>query len=533
MCNGKRLSGWMALAVFATVGGAMVAADPAFAKVDVDKLTISGEVRERYEIRTNTSFLTEGAGGAATALVGGVPGARSNESAASQRIRVGIGYDLTPDVSFFAQIQDARIFGSESGTAGGVGTGGFASVSSANGGNTGVDLHQGYLQLKNLLVPGLSLKIGRQEIIYGDQRLLGNFNWSQIGTSFDAAKLMYSTQFVDIDIFAARIAESEATGFNNGVIFPGPGTKGTTDQDLYGAYVTVKPIKGWTVEPYYFLLKDSRASVGSGLSALGTPNVVAPQAADQNRSFLGGRINGKQGIAGGSLDVTGEGVWQFGGISNSPSGGEHNLHINGVQGAGKIGYTFDAVPMRPRLGFEADYASGDNCVNGKSAAAGGPGNCAANGRLNTADNLFPTNHGLYGLLDMQAWRNMVNYQIALDVKPSQASKLQGSFIWHRLARTTDNWYRAGQVPFAVTGGNNQEASLGQELNISYLHTFKEKFLFEIGYGHFYRGGIFDPSKLLAGTAHVTNINGIATAGITDPSQTTGQNWGYVMGTVKF
>ena len=63
MFNGKRLSGWMALAVFATVGGAMVAADPAFAKTDVDKLTISGEIRERYEIRTNASFVSAAAGG--------------------------------------------------------------------------------------------------------------------------------------------------------------------------------------------------------------------------------------------------------------------------------------------------------------------------------------------------------------------------------------------------------------------------------------------------------------------------------------
>ena len=97
----KRLSGWMALAIFATIGGAggaMVAADPAFAKVDVDKLTIDGEVRVRYEIRTNAAFLNTAAG-------------QANESAASHRVRIGVGYDLTPDVSFYAQIQDARVWG--------------------------------------------------------------------------------------------------------------------------------------------------------------------------------------------------------------------------------------------------------------------------------------------------------------------------------------------------------------------------------------------------------------------------------------
>src|SRR5439155_24612572 len=91
------VSGWLTLAVLATVGG-LVASDPAFAKVDMDSLTIGGEARIRYEGRNNTALNSN---------------VKSNESAASHRVRVNVGYDLTPDVSFFAQIQDARIWGSE------------------------------------------------------------------------------------------------------------------------------------------------------------------------------------------------------------------------------------------------------------------------------------------------------------------------------------------------------------------------------------------------------------------------------------
>src|SRR5438309_11907336 len=92
----RRVSGWLTLAVL-TVGGAMVAADPAFAKVDMDNLTIGGEARIRYEGRNNTSFNSNS----------------TDTSAASHRIRVNVGYDLTPDVSFFAQLQESRIWGSE------------------------------------------------------------------------------------------------------------------------------------------------------------------------------------------------------------------------------------------------------------------------------------------------------------------------------------------------------------------------------------------------------------------------------------
>src|SRR2546427_4856635 len=142
----RRVSGWLTLAVFA-VGGAMVASDPAFAKVDMDNLTIGGEVRVRYEIRNNACLSSNNL---------------CNESAGSHRVRVNVGYDLTPDVSFFAQLQDARIYGGEGCPAATCASSGIGAVSSANVGGTGLDLHQGYILVKNVGVAGLSLKIGRQ-----------------------------------------------------------------------------------------------------------------------------------------------------------------------------------------------------------------------------------------------------------------------------------------------------------------------------------------------------------------------------------
>ena len=515
----KRVSGWLTVAVFATVGG-MVASDPAFAKTDMDKLTMGGEIRIRYEFRTNTDFVNTAAG-------------KANESAASHRVRVNVGYDLTPDVSFFAQLQDARIWGAENNA---FPTAGITAVSSANGNGSGVDLHQGYILVKNVLVPGLSLKAGRQELIYGDHRLLGNFSWSQIGNTFDAVKLMYSTDLVDVDLFWARIFESEigaasgACGPNcTGVIFPGTGTTATTDQDLYGAYVTLKMIPYMTIEPYYFLLEDHRLGVGRAAAVGAAGSLVNPQAADQARSFLGGRINGKAG----GLDATLEADWQFGSIASGSAGtgNAQDLHVNAHQEAAKIGFTFDAVPMKPRIGFEFDYASGDGCVNRVGGAS-----CTAQGRFGTADNLFPTNHGKFGYMDLMAWRNMVAYQGVFDVKPSPVSKLQVNFAIMRLARTTDNWYRAGQVAYVVTGASNQEASLGQELDVHYWHTIKEKFKFEIGYGHFFTGAFFTGNPAVnngSGAIAAVNGTGFGALGTTSNTQIVDQNWGYVMGSILF
>src|SRR5438445_9507480 len=159
---------------------------------------------------------------------------------------------------------------------------------------------------------------------------------------------MYSTPMVDVDVFWARIFDNEngggctrstfgagttpASGANcAGVIFPGAGTRGTSDQDIYGAYVTLKVVPNWTIEPYYFLLQDTRPSAGDIFAT--------PQAADQTRSTLGGRINGKAA----GLDATGELAWQFGGASSSAASQAHNLHINAWAGAFRAGYTFEPV----------------------------------------------------------------------------------------------------------------------------------------------------------------------------------------------
>src|SRR5213080_326509 len=96
--RGNKLAGWFALGAFAMVGG-MVATDPAFAKVDVDKFTIGGEARIRYEYRVGATFGTPATTSTALGQNGcGVAaqctGGQANESAASSRVRVNVGYDL-------------------------------------------------------------------------------------------------------------------------------------------------------------------------------------------------------------------------------------------------------------------------------------------------------------------------------------------------------------------------------------------------------------------------------------------------------
>ena len=63
-----------------------------------------------------------------------------------------------------------------------------------------VSFHQAWGQY--FLTPSLSLKLGRQELVYDDERIFGNSNWDQQGRSHDVALLRYDGM-LRIDIGAA------------------------------------------------------------------------------------------------------------------------------------------------------------------------------------------------------------------------------------------------------------------------------------------------------------------------------------------
>lgn len=94
----------------------------------------------------------------------------------SQRARVGVLYNGDPKIKAFLQLQDVRTWGDETST-------------SADATADKFDLHQGYLDL--LPNAQWTLRIGRQEIQYDEDRLLGNGNWNQPGRAHDAIRLMW------------------------------------------------------------------------------------------------------------------------------------------------------------------------------------------------------------------------------------------------------------------------------------------------------------------------------------------------------
>ena len=442
-------------------GGSLIAPDPAFAKFEVDKLTIGGDIRVRYEYRRGADFgKTE-----------------KDDAFVLNKMRLRFNYDVSPDVRFFTELQSSANWG-EPTTTGNLGV----SQNRVNGAAFG--LRQAYIGVKNAGVRNLSLKIGRQKLIFGNHRLLGHFDWDNVGFSHDAVRADYSTP-MSTHTLGWSLLDEQGSG------------KALNDSNLFVLYNTFKQVPNMTIEPYIFFLADGRTGLPSATAVTKTGR-VAP---DQKRWFFGTRIDGK--AMNKMIDYTGEFVWQTG---NQKDASNTAQRINAWAMAVKGGVTLKNMMWKPRFGFEVDYASG--------SGAGDTG-----GR-HTFEGLFPTNHLHYGYMDRMGWKNMVDYSPQLLVRPDKASSLKINLHILRLASTKDNWYGAAQSPTAVTRASNQAASLGKELDIIYTRKFKEgKFGMQIGYGHFFIGEY--------GARSLDGSGGSAGIG------NTSQDWGYVSLTTKF
>jgi hypothetical protein len=415
------------LSVFAAAITAAVAV-PAIA-ADVD---LSGQYRARGEYVGNPSFVQA-----------------DGTNSVGQRVRLTADAQATDDTSVKITIQDTRTWGTNdlsalSGTvAGGPG------LTNASGGNN-LDLHESFVNINNVLGTPLALKVGRQELNYGDQRLIGSFGWHNNGRSFDAIKLTYKSDAANVDLFDAKINDN---------------TTGDTDQDLLGAYVTVNTIPNNSLDLYVLHLTDGSTA----------PIVINNQGAltpDERQSLttLGARLKGNFD----AVDYTGELAYQTGTLNTATT----DYDIKGLAYAVKGGYTLPS-PQKIRLGAEYVYASGDDSTTDTE--------------LSTFSNLFPTNHGHMGFMDQQGWRNVSAWSV--NAKASglvENLELFAQYWSFSQAEQLDNWYKAGNwMNAGTTTGSSTRDGLGSELDITAKYKLNASTSVYAGISRYFAGDVID------------------------------------------
>ena len=430
--------------------------DPPKSKLfDMSKLTISGDLRVRPEFRTNTGFA-------------GNTGAKNNTFVVQQWARLGFNYSISPDVTFFFQAQHSKNWGVNNVTNA---MGAQGAPPDANGTNGTLFARQAFMLVRNFLVPNLSIKAGRQLVVWGNHRMFGHFDWNNVGWAHDGLTANYKlSKSTTLEVGWLRTAERNCPSPTSGNCIANvrPGGAGTPTAEATddGNVVFVRaPMKvmGMVLEPTYIWHDGGTGGVRN-----------APRPMNQDRHTVGGRAVKKFAAGSARVDATIEGYYQFGEIGDGATAMDIEAFAFHVDG----GVTLP-VPMQPRLSAEFNTASGNK----------------NDGKWRSFDQLYPTNHIHFGYMDRMSWKNMNHYAFGLQMRPNADSHFEVTGHFFQRQESTDGVYHAGQAQF-LAPNTSTATNVGEEVDVVYTHFFTpgNHVAWQIGGGVFIPGDFIDDSR---------------------------------------
>ena len=261
------------------------------------------------------------------------------------RTRLNVKADFTNDVNAFIELDNYNVWSED-----------FRSdyltgADFAPGGT--VSVYQSYIEAENMFDLPLRLRVGRQELSFGSEWLVGpkDFVYYFYGRSFDGARLTYATDLFTVDAFATQLFESGPFESSGDVWFSG----------VYGTYTG---IEGHALDAYWLWLRDPRRINDTNLSWFGEWLEDLWGLDDYkttNLHTVGLRAAGLMG----AFDYEIEAAYQFGdagqiGTTFKPFVYGDNRATFGTWGGHfNAGYTFDA-PWRPRPFIGAAYFGGED-----------------------------------------------------------------------------------------------------------------------------------------------------------------------------
>lgn len=398
---------------------------------------IGAEFRGRYESKDDAGVTPD---------TDFVPGIAEGRDAVYLREKIHAGYKASPWFSAFVEGRDAS---------------GHEDLKA----DDSFDLHQAYLKIGNAKEFPLTAVIGRQELVYGDERFIGKGNWNNTGRSFDSLKLRYENSHGWVDGFISRVVIPDDDNFNV-----------SNDYDyLSGIVAGTKTLMPWQETQVYFLARNY------GVQG---PNAIAPgvpgSPSTQRDIYTLGTYWKSDPDAFDGWDYYLEAALQFGSVFNATQNDRLDQQSHAFFASG--GYTWKNAWGTPRLGVGYDYGSGDGD--------------STDGKVETFENLFGTQHKPYGLMDLAGARNMHIPKLSFSAKPVQGLTLAADCVAFILASTDDYFYPESGSGRKTNGyGINTGfgSYVGAEIDLYASYKINAWSSCELGYGHFFTGDYIEDS----------------------------------------
>jgi len=389
---------------------------------------------------------------------GANPGVRvRNAGGVFERSRLGLAVDKG---AIHAQltIQDARAWGAIQPSAQLSQSGAGAPMAAPGAGLSMFGPYEAFVEAHTSSSRPNWIRVGRQAVVWGDGRLLGNADWSPTARSLDAARvhLAFGTAW-EVELLASILATSRSlgAGFNDTAGVAGGSYGGT---QLYAAQVA------WTLDPF---LK---------VQAFGFARVARSGAgfADLTRSFALSSKEGETYTA--ALRIGGdskgwryalEGAYQLGNVASFGSGG---VNRTAYAAAAHVAKTFPNAALAPTFRVGGAYASGDD----------------GSGDYKQFDPLLPDVHAWHGAMDILAWSNIVEGNVRASIVPWNETQLGLEYRYAQMAQKTGDWLNGylGSVGRASWNGSNE---LGHEVDAFFTWYPWTAFELHAGYSLFLAG----------------------------------------------
>ncbi len=305
------------------------------------------------------------------------------------------------------------------------------------------DLQNLFVDLKVAELGGkpVTVRGGRQELLYGSQRLVSTLDWVNSRRTFQGVKAFRQGETVDADLFWVQPVVPNAGRFNSV----------DNNQNFAGIFTTTRPAKGQAVDLYYLLLDNTNNVVQQGI-----------QRGRFTRNTFGGRYVG---------DRDGTYLWDFEGAMQLGSEAGRNV-VAGFATAG-LGYHWKDTPLNPTVWAYYDYASGDDR----------PGQ----GTAHTFNQLFPFGHYYFGWADQVGRQNIHDFNLHTYLYPTKWIQVDLQYHNFWLASARDALYNAGGNAIRCDPTGRAGTHVGQEVDVIVNVHLTQHADFLTGYSYLFGG----------------------------------------------
>jgi hypothetical protein len=309
-----------------------------------------------------------------------------------------------------------------------------------------------FVEVKLLTIAdnGLYARVGRQELLFGSQRLISPSDWANVIRTFQGARATYHNDKLEFDAFWVQPVVVNGEKFDS-----------IDDKQVFvGNWWKYRFTKDISLDAYYLYLEND------GKVALGSNKVVAGYYVNT----FGFRFVGQAD----RLLWDFEPDLQFGDWSNQET-------LAGASATG-VGWWFKELPAKPTLWVYYDYASGD----------ANPGVGTEHSRFNP---LFPFGHQYFDSLDLIGRQNIHDVHADLGFFPFPWMRVTAGYHYLTLDKPKDALYDPTGNVVRQDPTGKAGTDVGNAISASVQFHLDNHEVLQISYGHLFNGPFIEKTAV--------------------------------------